>query len=128
MNNPLEILNLSEESGFSRLRSAQVCTLICYAGLLLLFVYLNLSQVHGSFSKWLMQSVPLLVVLPGLIRNNYRAYSWLCFIVLLYFTAYVAEVMSPLYVWTDAVALTFSVILFIGAMLTSRWLQRTTRN
>ena len=70
-----------------------------------------------------MQTVPLLLILPGLIKNRHRSYSWLCFVILIYFTAYVVEVMSPLFVWTDALALALSVVIFTTSMLASRWLQ-----
>ena len=69
------------------------------------------------------QSLPLLIVLPGLSRHYYKAYSWLCFITLIYFTAYVVEVGSPLREWTDYLGLILSMLLFISAMFTSRQLQ-----
>ncbi|MEJ2444955.1 MAG: hypothetical protein P8Y42_16155 [Exilibacterium sp.] len=43
---------------------------------------------------------------------------------LIYFIAYVVNVMSPLYTWPDSLALTLTVIMFITAMMSSRWLQR----
>ena len=114
----------AEEFFCARFKIARNCTFICYAGLLAMFAALNLTRQEGSLATWLMQTLPLLVVLPGLLKDKHRSYSWLCFVILIYFTAYVVEVMSPLFVWTDALALTLSVVIFIAAMLASRWLQR----
>lgn len=83
----------------------------------------NLISPDGSITLLLFQSLPLLIILPGLYRNQHRAYSWLCFIMLIYFIAYVAEVGSPLREWTDYLGLTLSILLFISAMFTSRQLQ-----
>ena len=107
----------------ARFTLARHCTLACYGALLALFAALNLLRPEGSFSTWAMQTVPLLLILPGLIKNRHRSYSWLCFVILIYFTAYVVEVMSPLFVWTDALALALSVVIFTTSMLASRWLQ-----
>lgn len=99
-------------------------TVACYAGLLILLLASQL--IHGfSLTKMGMQLIPLLVFIPGLIQKvNYRIYSWLCFVLLAYFTAFVVELGSPLAHWTDAVGLTFTVIMFVAAMMASRYVQR----
>ncbi len=108
----------------SRIRITRLFTLACYAGLLAEFALLNIFRPQGSWSLWLVQTVPLLLVLPGILANRHRSYSWLCFVLLIYFIAYVVNVMSPLYTWPDSLALTLTVIMFITAMMSSRWLQR----
>jgi uncharacterized membrane protein len=93
----------------------------------LLIVLLLISQwVHGfSLTKLLMQLLPLVIFIPGLIAKvHYRTYSWLCFVLLAYFTAYVVELGSPLRHWTDAIGLTLTVVMFISAMMASRYVQR----
>jgi len=99
-------------------------TLGCYLGLIILLFVADL--IHGfTIAKIVMQTLPLLIFVPGLIaRVQHRTYSWLCFVLLLYFTAFVVELGSPLRSWTDAVGLTFTVVMFVAAMLTSRYLQR----
>lgn len=72
----------------------------------------------------LLQLVPLLLLLPGLLSKYYRSYSWLCFIVLAYFTSYVVQVYSPTRQWHDWLALIATIIIFIAGMYASRWLQR----
>ncbi|MCO1334037.1 DUF2069 domain-containing protein [Microbulbifer sp. OS29] len=93
----------------------------CYIGLLLLFAARNLFLEGGSIPFWLLQTVPLLLVLPGLIEQRYRSYLWLCFILLLYITASIVDVMLPTHGWQDGVLMVLSLILFFSAMMSSRW-------
>lgn len=73
---------------------------------------------------WFIQLLPLAIFVPGLLRDNPRAYIGLCFVLLLYFIKAVEGLFSPLRAWIDLWLLICSVVLFISAMLTSRWLQR----
>ncbi|MEO0443954.1 MAG: DUF2069 domain-containing protein [Pseudomonadota bacterium] len=73
---------------------------------------------------WLIQSLPLILLLPGLIQKHYRSYSWLCFIMLMYFTNYVVQVYSPSRGLMDYMGLVLTVIIFIASMYASRRLQR----
>ncbi|WP_444904285.1 DUF2069 domain-containing protein [Microbulbifer sp. CnH-101-E] len=93
----------------------------CYIGLLVLFAVRNLFIEGGSLSLWLIQTVPLLLVLPGLIKQRYRSYLWLCFILLLYITTSIVDVMMPTRGWEDGVMMVLSLILFFSAMMSSRW-------
>mgnify|MGYP000628015196 CR=1 FL=1 len=108
---------------YRNMRIARAISIASYTALLVLFVYYNLTSERGSVTLWVVQSLPLLIFVPGLVLQRYRTYSWLCFVVLLYFTHSVVNVMSPVIHWTDVVELVLSVTLFIGAMMTSRWLQ-----
>jgi len=118
MKKELNIPNLDAKLHWGRLT-----TWFCYGALLIQLTFLNVTEEHGSIARWVMQCLPLLLVLPGMIVQRYKTYSWLCFILLLYFTAYVVEVGSPLFTWTDATGLSLTVAMFISAMMTSRWLQ-----
>jgi len=60
--------------------------------------------------------IPLLIVLPGLLLNRLRAYIWLCFIVLFYFTQSVVEAFLSLGAQIDLVITLVSIGLFISAM------------
>jgi uncharacterized membrane protein len=99
-------------------------TYIGYIGLITLFSYGAITNDKHSWKLWIFQSLPLLLVLPGLIKKHFRAHSWLCFIILAYFMAYVVEVGSPLVEPSDWVGLLFSIMVFVGAMMSSRLLQR----
>ncbi|UTA46699.1 DUF2069 domain-containing protein [Simiduia sp. 21SJ11W-1] len=96
------------------------------AGAMALLVLNALAQQfapEARLSTLIIQLVPLLIFVPGMLAKHYRTYSWLCFVVLFYFIVGVTNVMSPLadvYGWVTLLA---SVVLFNAAMMTSRWLQ-----
>lgn len=73
---------------------------------------------------WAVQCVPLLILLPGLKRDNSRSYIWLCFLMLAYFVKGVDGVVFPSRAWIDYLMLVVSVVLFISAMLAARWLHQ----
>ena len=101
-----------------------IATYFGYFGLLSLIAYTYAIDENHSWKLLIFQSLPLLLVLPGIIKTHFRAHSWLCFVILVYFTAYVVEVGSPLGELTDWVGLGLSIIVFVGAMMSSRYLQR----
>lgn len=76
------------------------------------------------WKAWLLQSLPILLLVPGLLMKHYRSHSWLCFLMLAYFTSYVIQVYSPSRLWYDWAGLILAVTLFIASMFASRWLQR----
>lgn len=102
-------------------------TLVLYGLLLGSFCLWQLLLPQGpSYFLWLVQVVPLLIFLPGLLRDNPRAYIGLCFVLLLYFIKAVEGLFSPARDWLDYALLVLTVILFIVSMLASRHLQRST--
>ena len=103
-----------------KLAVARKLNWVCYGGLLLLFAVWNLF-LDGSIKWWLLQTIPLLLVLPGLLKQQQRSYLWLCFILLLYITAGIVDVMMPTRGWQHGALTALSLILFVSAMMTSRW-------
>lgn len=77
-----------------------------------------------SIIIWCLQCVPLLILIPSMLRKNPRSYIWLCFIILVYFIALVERVMSPSRNWLNMFQLFLVSSIFITAMFTSRWLQQ----
>lgn len=76
---------------------------------------------------WFGKLFPLLLFLPGVLRDNLRSYIWLCFISLGYFIALVERLFA---LPGDALAITglvAVVTLFNGAMLYVRWRARELR-
>ncbi len=108
---------------YRKLCVGRALVLASYTGLLLLFSSWNIINPEGGIKLWLVQGIPLLIFVPGLRQDRHRTYSWLCFVILIYFTWSVTNVMSPLGFWRDWLVLALSVILFVFAMMTSRWLQ-----
>ncbi|CAA0097181.1 Uncharacterised protein [BD1-7 clade bacterium] len=68
--------------------------------------------------------IPLLILLPWLIKRNIRAHIWLCFIVLGYFLPAVLHAFIPQYGWLPYVEVANLIYLFIVAMLFARWEQK----
>jgi uncharacterized membrane protein len=96
---------------------------LSYLGLLGLFALLNLVRESGSWQLWLVQTLPLAIFIPGLLRQRYRTYSWICFAILMYFTWSVTNAMAPWARWWDLLIVLLTVSIFISAMMVSRWLQ-----
>jgi len=105
---------------------ARAMVLSSFFSLLGLFCFLTLSRDDGSFSFLLVESLPLLIFTPGLVRDirraSHRTYSWLCFVMLIYFVAIVPIVMGR-GSWSDWVITALVCILFIASMMSARWLQ-----
>ena len=78
-------------------------------------------QSQAPVFIWAVKLLPLMMFLPGMLRDNLRSYIWLCFICLGYFLVLVQRVFaqpdSPLLI-SGLVAV---VVLFIAAMLYVRW-------
>lgn len=106
-----------------KLRGMQRIFFINYIGLLILLTAGNILDADGSIKLWLVQCVPLLIFVPGLLQQRFRTYSWICFVILLYFTWSVVNAMSPFMRWQDIVVVILSVTIFISAMMISRWMQ-----
>lgn len=94
-----------------------------YSAFLLLMSWLNFQPADSSFKLWLVKIFPLLIFIPGFIKQKYRTYSWLCFAILPYFIWITPLVMGRGNLG-DWVMVSLIVILFIASMMTSRWMQQ----
>lgn len=105
-----------------KLRLGQAITLVSFVGLLIIFTLLNFTSEKSNIIFWLFQMFPLLIFIPLLRKPTHRTYSWLCFVSLMYFVGIIPLLMGS---WTFSYWLItlFTCSLFIGAMMTSRWLQ-----
>jgi len=70
---------------------------------------------------WLFKVLPLLLFLPGMLRDNLRSYIWLCFICLGYFMALVERLFAQPGSVLAMVGMVAVVVLFTAAMLYVRW-------
>ena len=76
---------------------------------------------------WVLKLLPLLLFLPGMLKDNLRSFIWLCFVCLGYFLILVQRIFAQpdnLLVIGGLVAV---VVLFIAAMLYVRWRARELR-
>ncbi|WP_049630221.1 DUF2069 domain-containing protein [Cellvibrio sp. pealriver] len=105
-----------------KLRTGKAITLVSFGGLLVIFTLLNLTSEKSNFVFWLFQMFPLLIFIPLLRKPTHRTYSWLCFVSLMYFVGIIPLLMGS---WSISYWLITLLVcsLFIGAMMTSRWLQ-----
>lgn len=112
---------------FTNNKTLNYYLLATYTGIISMLLLMVVNYINNPEHSWkllIFQTLPLLIVIPGIFKKYYRAHSWLCFIILAYFTAYVVEVGSPLGKIDDWIGLCLSIIIFVGAMMSSRGLQR----
>lgn len=101
------------------------------AGHVLLLIVLSL-RVFGIAALsapargflWVIVCVPLLVILPGLLRGSWRSSIWLCFVLLVYFMVTVAGLASVSNTIGEWLQLVLICLVFTSAMLYARWRQR----
>ena len=98
-------------------------THISYGVFLVLMSWLNFQQVDSSFTLLLVKLFPLIIFMPGFIQKKYRTYSWLCFAILPYFVWMTPYLMGRGN-WSDWAMTLLTVVIFIAAMMTSRWMQQ----
>jgi len=73
---------------------------------------------------WLIQVLPLLLMVPGLLRGGHRSFALLCFLCMMYFMAAVINAFTPGYTWPPYVEIALIVIMFVSAMLYARYVRR----
>jgi uncharacterized membrane protein len=76
---------------------------------------------------WLAVLLPLLIFLPGMLRDNLRSYLWLCFVALLYFMRLVVALFARPEDFLAITGMLAVVVMFLGAMFYVRWRARELR-
>lgn len=102
-------------------------TLLLYA-LLIIGLTIDHTVIRHTFvwPKLLMQTVPLLLVLPGLIERRARSGIWLCFIILFHLILAIDNAyMSGHFVFYSSMAILI-LLLFTTSLLFVRWQRSTT--
>ena len=82
---------------------------------------------NASIGFWLMQCLPWLLLLPGLLRGKPRSLQWLGFLVLFLFTIGVLQVFSPAPAsrLLGTVTILLCAILFVAAIVSLRYQRRS---
>lgn len=104
-------------------KSSLQCLLLgCCLALLLVFAAPFVVRDNASVGLWLMQSIPLLLTLPGLLKRASRALQWLGFLVLFYFTNGVLQAASaePAQRWLGVITLLLCLALFTAVIVAVR--------
>ena len=76
---------------------------------------------------WVLKLLPLLLFLPGMLKDNLRSFIWLCFVCLGYFLILVQRVFAQPDSLLVIGGLFAVVVLFIAAMMYVRWRARELR-
>lgn len=116
LNNALTLVNKKLKLGLWVTHSS-------YAIFLALMSWLNFQPADSSIKLWLVKIFPLLIFIPGFIKRKYRTYSWLCFAILPYFI-WITPLVMGRGNWGDWSMTILVVVMFISAMMTSRWMQQ----
>ena len=102
-------------------------TWVAFAALLLQQA-LDAWQHQAPGFIWFVKLFPLLIFLPGMLKDNLRSFIWVCFVCLGYFLVLVQRVFAQpdsLLVISGLVAV---VLLFTASMLYVRWRARELRS
>jgi uncharacterized membrane protein len=91
--------------------------------LLVLFTIPLLAPGPSSIGLWLMQVLPLLLLLPRLHLGSRRPLQWLGFLVLFYFTAAILQLFSPsaLQRWLGGLTVLCCLVMFTAAIVRLRY-------
>ncbi|MCB1704653.1 MAG: DUF2069 domain-containing protein [Halioglobus sp.] len=76
---------------------------------------------------WVLKLLPLLLFLPGMLKDNLRSFIWLCFVCLGYFLVLVQRIFAQPDSALVILGLIAVVVLFNAAMLYVRWRARELR-
>lgn len=103
-------------------------TLASVAALMLLLSYNTLVAPpigkQTNTTIWIIQLLPLAILVPGLIKGGYRSYALLCFVVMIYFMAAVINAFTPGYTWPPLVEIALVCIIFVASLLYARYVRR----
>lgn len=104
----------------------QLALKLCIIGYLALITLVTWHWILGENTLFILgiKLVPLLIFFPGMMRKQYRTFSWLCFVMLAYFSGAVLSLFHPVQAQpTHWLQLLSIVVLFNAAMMYSRWRQ-----
>lgn len=100
-------------------------TWACYVVMLLMMIVTSLPAYipEGSSVTFilLVKLIPLLIIFPGLAKDQLRAHIWLCFIILFYFTQSVVETFLSSAALTDLFITALTVVVFLASMFYIKW-------
>ena len=111
-------MNLSQ-----RLKISRRITLFSYAGLLAALItgWFSKDPAVSNLGVLLIQTVPLLIFLPGLLRNNSMVLLWMSCVLLLYIIKAVLNFSLGIDVLFSGLESTFSITLFTATMMLVRY-------
>jgi uncharacterized membrane protein len=118
---PLVLTNDQGQIVKKRLDWGRPLAILSYLSLIAILIYTEW-KTPVDWPVVSLKLIPLLVFIPGLIKQTFRTYSWICFVCLIYFVA-IFPVAYTRNLWSDWLITALVITLFISSMMTSRWLQ-----
>jgi uncharacterized membrane protein len=118
---PLVLTNDQGQIFKKRLDWGRPLAILSYLSLIAILIYTEW-KTPVDWPVVSLKLIPLLVFIPGLIKQTFRTYSWICFVCLIYFVA-IFPVAYTRNLWSDWLITALVITLFISSMMTSRWLQ-----
>ncbi|MEH6577846.1 MAG: DUF2069 domain-containing protein [Amphritea sp.] len=104
---------------------SRAATLLSYFGLILFLTawYLLIAPppTANPYIIWLVQTLPLMLFFPVIMKQNLRGHIWLCFVLCVYFMHSVVTAMSNHNSLLGLIEALFVASLFIAAMMFARW-------
>ena len=76
---------------------------------------------------WMLKLLPLMIFLPGMLKDNLRSFIWLCFVCLGYFIILVQRLFAQPGSLLPIIGMVAVVVLFTAAMFYVRWRARELR-
>lgn len=114
-----------------KIRLSHWLSLISYLLLLVLLVMTTLlypPPAQTSLALVLgVKLVPLLILLPGLLKASDRSHIWLCFVVLLYFTQTVLDVTATQGAWPFILMCSLTLVIFLSSMMHVHWVKKAAK-
>jgi uncharacterized membrane protein len=107
-------------------RSAQIVCWLSF-GVLLTQQFTEMWRAGAPWIIWIAILLPLLIFVPGMLRDNLRSFIWLCFVSLLYFIRLVIDLFEDPQNLAAVIGMLAVVLLFCSAMMYVRWRARELR-
>ncbi|WIO73401.1 DUF2069 domain-containing protein [Porticoccaceae bacterium LTM1] len=107
-----------------KLSLARWLTWLSY-GAFIITLFFNALLRDAPLMIYAITLLPLLIFIPGMLKEHYKSYSMLCFVCLMYFTVITVNLFKPEPSVWDVMEMVWVCILFISAMMFSRWKQRS---
>ena len=98
------------------------------------FLTLLVQQAVDAFAHgapvfiWVLKLLPLLIFIPGMVKDSPRTYIWVCFVSLGYFIILVQRLFADPADVVAIIGMVAVVLLFVFAMLYARWRSQANRH
>ena len=119
---------MNDHDAETGLRRSRQLIALTFGGLLLLLLCNSVAmttQVGITTAViWIIQTVPLLLFVPGLIKQHLRTHAWLCFVIQIYFIQAVLLAFDSQRMWIGLGECVFSIGLFLALLSYIRQFRR----